>query len=255
MKFDKNNPDHTPQVIIAEVLQVQEHQHSHTSIHSGRDLEGRLTIGSANHQYDTYKLWFRDLETGLETTFKGPDSSPYREGHKMALAYYADTVVGHQNINTGNYVTIDKQSPEASYIAMLFYSVPLTALWFLFFFVGLSRWNQGYKGIDLITANSPWPGGAHYTALQGKIVTMILGAIAAFSVILMLSVWGSRPRELVESVFLGGVVAIFGGSVVLSIALYQIEKAWIRNRIDFQAYVQETVHAKVAAVTAAARST
>lgn len=43
-------------------------------------------------------------------------------------------------------------------------------------------------------------------------------------------------------------------SVVLSIALYQIEKAWIRNRFDFQAYVQETVHAKVAAVTAAAKS-
>ncbi|WP_394561071.1 hypothetical protein [Aquipseudomonas alcaligenes] len=242
MKFDRNTPDHTPTVVIYDVVQVKEHQHAYTNVHSSRTMAGNPTIQSSHHVSNTYRLWLRDPETERETTFEGSGASPYREGHKIALAYYANAVVAHQNINTGNYVTVRKQQPLglSSYPLILLMSWLAAALSFIFFFVGLSSWNNGRKGIDVVTGDpnhfAPWPGGAHYTSLNGKVQMLILGPIAAIT-------FSGASIALKAA-------AIFWGGLALSLVAYQLMKAAYRNRIDFQAHVQETVKTKTAACIA-----
>lgn len=239
MKFDRNNPDHTPNVVIYDVVQVNEHQHAYTNVHSSRTMAGNPTIQSSHHLSDTCRLWLRDPATGLETTFEGAGPGQYREGHKIALAYYANAVVAHQNLSTGNYVAIKKQQPLglSSYPLILLMSWLTASFSFVTFFLGLINWNRGRKGIDVVTGDpnhfAPWPGGAHYTSLGGKIKMMILGPIAVIT-------FSGAPIALKAA-------AIFWGGAVLSIAAYQSIKAAYRNRIDFQAHVQETIKSKTAA--------
>ncbi|MBD9483755.1 hypothetical protein IB229_12275 [Pseudomonas sp. PDM14] len=242
MKFDRNTPDHTPTVVIYDVVQVKEHQHAYTNVHSSRTMAGNPTIQSSHHLSNTCRLWLRDPATELETTFEGAGPGQYREGHKIALAHYANAVVAHQNLNTGVYVTIQKQAPQklSHYPLILFMSWLAAALSFVFFFVGLSNWNRGRQGIDVVTANPhhfvPWPGGAHYTSLNGKTQMMILGPIAVIT-------FSGVPIALKAA-------AIFWGGMALSLVAYQIIKAAYRNRIDFQAHVLETVKTKTAACIA-----
>lgn len=63
-------------------------------------------------------------------------------------------MVGHQNINTGNYFTIQKQEPQrlSHYPLILFVSWLTATFSFVTFFIGLSNWNKGRKGIDVVTA-------------------------------------------------------------------------------------------------------
>lgn len=220
----------SPEFFVGSIVKAEQNDVGVNDMHAHSGPYGHVSVSSHGRVVKRWRCWMK-TDAGSETYFDGAGDNPYREGHRVVMAFYNDQLMGHHNPAMNSTTILSRQPIPGvlSFIKLMLVFPFLCLLAPICFLLSLSAWLRKSEGK---CAEIQYPGAEADATPNARNLAFGFGALSLICLAAVLGIVG------VENLWLG--------FLLISPTLATLQFVFFRKASKARAALQAAVAAKMA---------